>query len=171
MRYCQQRGIQFTRGRPYRKNDNAHIEQKNWTHVRKLVGWERYDTAAQQSAFNGLYEDCWGPMMNLYQPCVKLKEKLRKGSRVTRRYDDARTPLDRLAACYAEDQMPAQVHALLAQREQLDPFALAETIEKRIEVIAHSPEKAGQYTPTQVEDASRCPKVAAPNQSRPQPSM
>ena len=171
MRYCQRCGIQFTRGRPYRKNDNAHIEQKNWTHVRKLVGWDRYDSAAQQSALNDLYEECWGLMMNLYQPCVKLKEKVRKGSRVTRRYDEARTPLDRLAAYYAEDQLPAQVQALLNQREQLDPFALAETIEKRLKVIAHSPEKAGQYTPTQLEDESRRPQAAAPNQPRPQPSM
>jgi len=171
MRYCQRHGIQFTRGRPYRKNDNAHVEQKNWTHVRKLVGWDRYDTAAQQNALNELYEDCWGPMMNLYQPCVKLKQKVRIGSRVTRRYDQARTPLDRLAACYAEGERPASIQALLDQRGQLDPFALAETIEKRLEVITQSPEKAGQYTPSQTEAGHRRPKAAAPKQPQPQPPM
>src|SRR6516165_11429735 len=51
-RWCAQHDIQFTRGRPYKKDDNAHIEQKNWTHVRKLMGWERYDTAEAVEAMN-----------------------------------------------------------------------------------------------------------------------
>ena len=54
-RYCQTQGIQFTRGRPYKKDDNAHIEQKNWTHVRKLVGYLRYDTPLAVGALNALY--------------------------------------------------------------------------------------------------------------------
>jgi transposase InsO family protein len=53
-RYCQQEKIQLTRGRPYKKNDNAHIEQKNWTHVRKLIGWGRYETAEALAAMNAL---------------------------------------------------------------------------------------------------------------------
>jgi hypothetical protein len=56
-RYCRTRDIQFTRGRPYKKDDNAHIEQKNWTHVRKLVGYVRYDSAAALAALNALYAD------------------------------------------------------------------------------------------------------------------
>ena len=55
-RYCQAQEIQFTRGRPYKKDDNAHIEQKNWTHVRKLVGTERYDTPTAVAAMNALYQ-------------------------------------------------------------------------------------------------------------------
>ena len=51
-RYCRAQQIQFTRGRPYKKNDNAHIEQKNWTHVRKLMGYVRYDSAAALAAMN-----------------------------------------------------------------------------------------------------------------------
>jgi transposase InsO family protein len=88
LRYCEKHHIQFTRSRPYKKNDNAYIEQKNWTHVRKLIGWERYDMPAQLKKIQALYTGPWRTMMNLYQPCVKLKEKVRVGSRVTRRYDE-----------------------------------------------------------------------------------
>lgn len=88
-RYCAEHGIQFTRGRPYKKDDNAHIEQKNWTHVRKLLGWERYDTPEALAAINALYRGPWRTMMNLFQPCVKLREKVRVGSRLIRRYDEA----------------------------------------------------------------------------------
>jgi transposase InsO family protein len=55
--YCARHAIQFTRGRPYKKDDNAHIEQKNWTHVRKLLGYERYDSSAALAAMNALYAD------------------------------------------------------------------------------------------------------------------
>lgn len=62
------KSIQFTRGRPYKKDDNAHIEQKNWTHIRKLVGWERYDSAAAVKLLNSLYRNEIRLMMNLFQP-------------------------------------------------------------------------------------------------------
>src|SRR6266581_1461773 len=68
--FCQQRAkphsVQFTRSRPYKKDDNAHVEQKNWTHVRKLLGWDRYDSEAAVEAINDLYrhELCW--LLNLY---------------------------------------------------------------------------------------------------------
>lgn len=129
VRYCQKHGLQFTRGRPYKKNDNAHIEQKNWTHVRRIFGWDRLDTPEQQAAMNALYQNELRQMMNLYQPSVKLQSKTRKGSRVTKRYDDAQTPLDRLIA--ASCQTPA-LKKLLKQREQLDPFLLAERIESKL---------------------------------------
>ena len=60
-RWCEQKQIQLTRGRPYKKDDNPHVEQKNWTHVRKLLGWERYDSAAAVEAIKDLYrqELCW----------------------------------------------------------------------------------------------------------------
>lgn len=68
--FCQRpegRAIQFTRSRPYKKDDNAHVEQKNWTHVRKLVGWDRYDTLDAQQALNALYADL-RLFQNLFQP-------------------------------------------------------------------------------------------------------
>jgi len=75
-RWCAQHDIQFTRGRPYKKDDNAHIEQKNWTHVRKLMGWERYDTAQAVEAMNDLYRQELRLWMNVFQPSVKLVRKV-----------------------------------------------------------------------------------------------
>jgi len=85
--FCEKRKIQFTRGRPYKKDDNAHIEQKNWTHVRKILGYLRYDSPTALEAINGLYKNELGWMMNLFQPSVKLVEKTRVGSRLKRTYD------------------------------------------------------------------------------------
>src|SRR4030095_14451491 len=78
--FCEKRKIQFTRGRPYKKDDNAHIEQKNWTHVRKILGYLRYDSPTALLAINDLYKNELGSMMNLFQPSVKLVEKTRVGS-------------------------------------------------------------------------------------------
>ena len=83
-RWCQQSQIQLTRGRPYKKDDNAHIEQKNWTHVRKLLGWERYDSRAAVEAINDLYRHELRLWLNLYLPSVKLVKKVRVGSQVRR---------------------------------------------------------------------------------------
>ena len=132
-RYCETRAIQFTRGRPYKKDDNAHIEQRNWTHVRKLLGWERYDTREAQEAINDLYRHELRLMMNLFQPSVKLVGKVRRGARLTRRYDAPQTPLDRLAASQGAD--PATVAAHHQLRQRLDPFALAETIDRKLALI------------------------------------
>ncbi len=132
-RYCAGREIQFTRGRPYKKDDNAHIEQKNWTHVRKLLGWDRYDSPAALNAINELYRNELRLMMNLFQPSVKLVRKVRRGSRLTRRYDCPQTPLDRLVASGAGD--PAQTAALQQLRDRLDPFALAEMIDRKLRRI------------------------------------
>ena len=125
-RYCDQRGIQFTRGRPYEKNDNAHIEQKNWTHVRRIFGWDRYDTREALEAMNALYRGELGQMMNLYQPSVKLLGKKRIGPRLQRRYDPAQTPLDRLLAHFQDQAPPLKVERLRQQRRQLDPFTLSQ---------------------------------------------
>ncbi|MCJ7491522.1 MAG: transposase family protein [Dehalococcoidia bacterium] len=133
--YCRWRKIAFTRSRPYKKDDNAHIEQKNWTHVRKVFGWERYDTPEIIAAMNDLYKNELRLMMNLFQPSVKLIERVRVGSRLTRRYDKARTPLDRLVAFYKGQPLPEAVRALLAQRQEINPFELTETIDRKLDRI------------------------------------
>lgn len=131
--YCEARAIQFTRGRPYKKDDNAHIEQKNWTHVRRLLGWDRYDSPAALAAMNDFYRHELRLMMNLFQPSVKLQRKTRVGSRLRRVYDRPQTPLDRLLAAEGVDR-PALL-ALQRLRAGLDPFALADTIERKLHVI------------------------------------
>jgi hypothetical protein len=125
-RYCRRRQIQFTRGRPYKKDDNAHIEQKNWTHVRKLMGYVRYDSEAAVAAMNAVYADL-RLLQNLFLPSVKLLSKERVGARVRRRYDRPQIPLDRVRACPEADA--AKVEALVALRARLDPFQLAQRID------------------------------------------
>jgi hypothetical protein len=128
--YCQSEKIGFTRSRPYKKDDNAHIEQKNWTHVRKIIGWDRYDTPEAVRAMNDLYTQELRLYMNLFQPSVKLKERVRKGSRRTRRYDSPLTALDRLL------QMPSidttKLEPLVQLRARMDPFALSATIRRKL---------------------------------------
>ena len=132
-RYTQAQHLQFTRGRPYKKDDNAHVEQKNWTHVRKLLAWERYDTVQAREAINALYRHEWRLMMNLFQPSVKLVRKVRVGSRLTRVYDAAQTPLDRVGACPEADRI--KVAVLRRLRAQLDPFLLAQRIDEQLAEI------------------------------------
>ena len=134
LRYCRAEQIQFTRGRPYKKDDNAHIEQKNWTHVRKILGYERYDTPDAVAAINDVYADL-RLLQNLFLPCVKLIKKERVGARVRRVYDAPQTPLDRLVARGKGDA--AKIAALRQQQETLDPFALAERIEHKLDRIYH----------------------------------
>src|SRR6266508_2164022 len=131
--YCQAQEIPFTRGRPYLKNDNAHIEQKNWTHVRKLLGYVRYDSPAARTAIHALYRHELRLFQNFFLPSVKLVRKERVGSRVRRRYDAPRTPLERVLAC---PEITPQVAAeLQRQRDRLDPFALAAAIDTKLERI------------------------------------
>jgi hypothetical protein len=131
--YCQAHEIQFTRGRPYKKDDNAHVEQKNWTHVRKLLGYVRYDTPAALAAINDLYRNELRLFQNLFLPSVKLVRKERVGARLRRRYDAPRTPLERVAGCPEAD--PPALARLMALQARLDPFGLAETIERKLERI------------------------------------
>ncbi len=129
--YCQGTGIQFTRGRPYQKDDNAHIEQKNWTHVRKLMGYVRYDSGAAGEAMNDLYRSELRLFQNLFLPSVKLVKKVRVGSRVRRRYDRPQTPLERVVTTGGGD--PTKVAELVALRDRLDPFTLAQTIDEKLD--------------------------------------
>jgi hypothetical protein len=131
--YCVDRTIQFTRGRPYKKNDNAHIEQKNWTHVRRILGWARFESQELLDAINDLYRNELRLFMNFFQPTVKLLSKERIGSKVVRKYSDPQTPLDRVLASEGVDE--AMKAELRRQRATLDPFALSERIEAKLVYI------------------------------------
>jgi len=133
VRFCRDREIQFTRSRPYKKDDNAHIEQKNWTHVRKLLGWERYDSPEALAALNDLYSHELPLMMNLFQPAVKLSQKIRVGSRLKRCYSPAQTPMDRLVA--HPDVSPETVQRLRELRAGLNPFELSNAVERKLKGI------------------------------------
>jgi hypothetical protein len=132
-RYCQGLGIQFTRGRPYKKDDNAHIEQKNWTHVRKIFGYVRYDSQQALDAINDLYRNELRLFQNLFQPSVKLLRKVRVGSKLKRIYDTSKTPFQRVCECPHAD--PAKVAYFKTLLASLDPFELSQTIDQKLEHI------------------------------------
>lgn len=132
-RWCDDKKIQLTRGRPYKKDDNAHVEQKNWTHVRKLLGWERYDSPAAVEAINDLYRHELRLWLNLCLPSVKLVKKIRVGSKVRRVYDAAQTPLERVLAC--AQAHPARLAEMTKLRDSLDPFQLGKVIDQKLQRI------------------------------------
>lgn len=132
-RYCKRNSIQPFRGRPYKKNDNAHIEQKNWTHVRKLMGWDRYDTQEAVDTMNDLYRNELRLFMNLFMPSMKLLKKQRIGSRLKRVYEKPMTPFQRVIASKQGD--PEKVAELKKLYSTLNPFELAKTIEDMLERI------------------------------------
>jgi hypothetical protein len=118
--YCAAEGITLTRSRPYRKNDSCHVEQKNWSVVRRLVGYGRFEAPALP-ALSRLYALA-RDYVNFLQPVVKLREKTRDGARVTKRYDRAQTPYRRLLA---SGPLPPQAAADLAGRyARLHPVRL-----------------------------------------------
>jgi hypothetical protein len=131
--FCDRNNIQFTRGRPYKKDDNAHIEQKNYTHVRKILGYLRYDSGPVQKAINELYQNELQIFQNLFLPSMKLSKKTRVGSKLKRCYDKPQTPLERVLQCSQAD--PVKVQRLKRLREQTDPFELAKRIEQKLDRI------------------------------------
>ena len=119
--YCQKQKLSFTRSRPYRKNDNCFVEQKNYSVVRRAVGYARYDTEAQLHLLNELYATL-RLYTNFFQPTMKLKSKERVGSKVIKRYDPAQTPYQRVLA--AAQVSEAEKQRLRAKYKTLNPAAL-----------------------------------------------
>lgn len=122
--------VPFTRSRPYHKNDNAHVEQKNWTHVRQLVGYGRLGEPAQADRLNDLYLSAWNHFRNFFCPVMKHLRTEVEGSRKKRIYDRPATPFERLKACEGID--PAEIEKLEALLATLDPFDLKRTIERKL---------------------------------------
>jgi transposase InsO family protein len=94
-RFCEMVQITFTRSRPYRKNDQCYVEQKNWSVVRKTIGYRRYESSAALDLFRAIYADL-RLYVNFFQPVLKLVHKERQGSKVYKRYDEAQTPHQRI---------------------------------------------------------------------------
>jgi len=137
---CARHEVQFSHSRPYKKDDNAYIEPKNWTPVRKLMGWDRYDTPEAVDAMNDLYRSELRLWLNLFQPSAKLIKKVHVSSKLRRRYDFPQTPLDRLEAGLEDGQadeatVRTQVAALKKLRQGLDPFELSRQIDRKLQGI------------------------------------
>jgi hypothetical protein len=125
--------VQVTRSRPYRKNDNAHVEQKNWTHVRHLFGYDRFDDPRLVDLMNDIYKNEWSLYQNHFMPNQKLLTKEKINSKYRRKYEKAKTPYQRLLESPYIDDCVKMEQSLLHQ--QLNPFELKRTIEKKIKTI------------------------------------
>lgn len=127
------RPVAVTRSRPYHKDDNAHVEQKNWMWPRQLLGYGRLEDPLAVPLINGLYKQAWGPLHNFFLPSMKLQRKWREGSRWVRRHDRPQTAYQRLLA---SDRISAPCKRQLRDRfESLDPFLLARDVEQRLKRI------------------------------------
>jgi hypothetical protein len=125
--------IQFTRSRAYHKDDNAHVEQKNWTHVRQWLGYQRLDHPKIVPLLNNLYRQEWRLFHNFFCPSMKLLSKERIGSKTLKHHDPPKTPYQRIIE---SPHIPPNVKQNLSkQLEKLNPFVLREAMEKKLKNI------------------------------------
>ncbi len=128
--YCQREKITFTRSRPYKKNDSAYVEQKNWSVVRRLIGYDRYSSREALEKLNEIYR-LTRLYVNFFQPMMKLISKTREGARVRKVYDVAKTPYRRMLESQVVTAEKAE--ELKAVYESLNPVKLRARIEAQLE--------------------------------------
>ena len=122
IRFCEQQRITFSRTRPNRKNDNPYVEQKNYSVVRRAVGYDRYEGDQELELLNELY-DLLRLQINFFKPVMKMVSKERRGSRIHKKYDGAKTSYQRI--CESPDVSSKSKRALAQQYEKLNPAELA----------------------------------------------
>jgi hypothetical protein len=125
--------VLFTRARPYQKNDNAHVEQRNWTRVRQHFGYERYDNPAVTPLINTLCMGALGQLLNHFLPTLKLETKERRGTRTVRKYGAPQTPYLRVLA--AAEVRPEEKARLKTLHATLHPFQLGRDVERHMKHI------------------------------------
>ncbi len=130
--YCQRKKITFTRSRPYKKNDNAHVEQKNWSVVRRLIGYQRYSSKEALVQLNRVYQ-LVRSYVNFFQPVMQLQRKTRHGAKVHKVYDAARTPYRRLLESGV--LTPEQQNVMAMHYLRLNPARLLKQIDRAIEKL------------------------------------
>ena len=115
------------------KNDNAHIEEKNWTHVRQYLGYQRFDKIELVALLNDLFENEWRLYFNFFIPSVKLIDKIRDGSKIRKKYDPPRTPFQRVLESPAlPEEQKVKLKTLFST---LNPIQLRDTMHKKITQI------------------------------------
>jgi len=136
MKWLQQRPrpVFMTRSRPYKKDDNAHVEQKNWSHVRQNFGYERHDNPEVVEPINVLAKGAYGQLLNFFHASLKVERKERVGGRLKRIYGAAQTPLARVLA--SPEVTPQTKARLQQQKARLNPFALKQEVERSLKKIA-----------------------------------
>lgn len=125
--------VQFTRARPYKKNDNAHVENKNWTHIRQYIGYQRFDKPQLVEMLNELYSSHWNLYFNFFNNSFQLIEKKRIKSKIIKKYDAPKTPYQRIMKSEFISQKTKQ--QLKRIMENLDPFELQHQMKQKINKI------------------------------------
>ena len=127
------KGTAFTRSRPYKKNDNAHVEQKNWTQVRQLFGYDRLDEQSLVEIMNSLYSKEWSIYNNFFRPSQKLIEKTKINSKYYKKYDKPKTPL--LRVMESKEVSEEKKEELKEIFKTQNPFELKKAIEDKLNKI------------------------------------
>jgi len=128
------RPVFMTRSRPYKKDDNAHVEQKNWTHVRQCFGYERHDNPELVEPMNRLVKGEYGQLLNYFHASLKLESKERVDGKIRRIYGAAQTPLTRVLA--STEVTKATKERLLQHKARLNPFALKRAVTQSMKAIS-----------------------------------
>ncbi len=128
--YCRAQRLTFTRSREYRKNDQAHVEERNGAVIRRLIGYDRYEGEPAATALNAVY-DVLRLWINFFQPTMRLVAKERVGAKVIKRYDQAKTPYQRVLE--APEVSASAKHALRALYHTLNPIQLRRELDRRLE--------------------------------------
>jgi hypothetical protein len=137
VRYCEKENLFFTRSRPDRKNDNAYVEQKNYTHIRKWMSYRRYDTLAQRDLMNDLYRNELRLFNNFFRPVMKIEKKEKMNNSICKKtYGAALTPYQRLMQ--AKGIPPETKTRLRTLYESLNPMKLKAAIEAKLGRIQKS---------------------------------
>lgn len=122
--------VNFVRRRPYKKNDNAHVEQKNWTHVRELFGYNRFAKGVHVKMMNEIYKNLWNPLWNFFTPVMKLESKERVGGKIIKLHSKPITPYQRLMD--SGILTTEESSALKKRYEGINPFDLKKELEKQL---------------------------------------
>jgi hypothetical protein len=120
----------MSRSRPYQKNDNAYVEQKNWTHVRTLFGYDRIEDPSLIPLMNEIYKNFWNPLNNFFLPSMKLESKTRIGGHLKKKHDKPQTPFQRILN--SADVTQEQKEKLKLRFTALDPFQLKRDLETKL---------------------------------------
>jgi len=128
------RPVFMTRSRPNKKDDNAHVEQKNWTHVRQCFGYERHDNPELVEPMNGLVKGAYGQLLNYFHASLKLESKERVAGKIRRIYGVAQTPLARVLASAEVTQTTKE--RLVQHKANLNPFALKRAVTQSMKAIS-----------------------------------
>lgn len=133
LKYVGGEGLGFSRSRPYKKNDNCLVEQKNWTHVKKFVGYARYETEEELNILNDLYQKELRLFKNFFQPVIKLVSKERIKGKIHREYDTPKTPYHRLTESNELPEKKKQELKIIYQ--SLNPAQLKRTIDNKLDAL------------------------------------